>query len=107
MVPWSKGKDTALSRLGYSVQVRWGSLWLLSLNGCVTSGGGRATHSEDAKRRRTPASQAGDVGFETRRSYHGWVCLEARARVCKTPTLETPQVQFLLHPLKYAVVAEW
>ena len=83
-------QDTGLSRQRYRVRVPLGSLRLLSLNGCVTSGGGRATHSEEAQRRRTPASQAGDVGFKSRRSYYGWVCLAAKAGVCKTLTTETP-----------------
>ncbi len=52
-VPWSKGQDTGLSSRRYWVQVPWGSLWLLSL------------------KVRTPASQAGDDGFESRRSYCG------------------------------------
>ncbi len=52
-VPWSKGQDTGLSSRRYWVQVPWGSLRLLSL------------------KVRTPASQAGDVGFKSRRSYCG------------------------------------
>ena len=53
-VPWSKGYDTALSRLRCSVRVRRESF--------------KAPWSN---RKRTPASQAGDVGFKSRRSYCG------------------------------------
>ena len=89
--------DTGLSSRRYWVQVPWGSLRLLSL------------------KVRTPASQAGDVGFKSRRSYcghrtvavkrtqfalqicgsaptdspwshYGWVCLAARAADCKSVT---------------------
>ena len=96
-VPWSKGQDTGLSSRRYWVQVPWGSSWLLSL------------------KVRTPASQAGNVGFKSRRSYcghrtvavkrtqfalqicgsaptdspwshYGWVCLAARAADCKSVT---------------------
>ena len=53
-VPWSKGQDTGLSSRRYWVQVPWGSLRLLSL------------------KVRTPASQAGNDGFKSRRSYCGY-----------------------------------
>ena len=59
-VPWSKGQDTGLSSRRYWVQVPWGSLRLLSL------------------KVRTPASQAGDDGFEPRRSYCGYRTMVVR-----------------------------
>ena len=76
-VPWSKGQDTGLSSRRYWVQglrsasvgakrgpldhsTSWRSLWLLSL------------------KVRTPASQAGDDGFEPRRSYCGYRTMVVR-----------------------------
>lgn len=54
MVPWSKGYDTALSRLRCAVRIRRES-----------------SEAPWSNRRRTPASQAGDVGFKSRRSCCG------------------------------------
>ena len=70
-VPWSKGQDTGLSSRRYWVQVPWGSLRLLSL------------------KVRTPASQAGNDGFDSLWSPFGWVCLEARLLWSSGPCLAT------------------
>ena len=87
-VPWSKGQDTGLSSRRYWVQglrsasvgakrgpldhsTPWGSLRLLSL------------------KVRTPASQAGNDGFDSLWSPFGWVCLEARLLWSGGPCLAT------------------
>ena len=76
-VPWSKGQDTGLSSRRYWVQVPWGSLWLLSL------------------KVRTPASQAGDDGFEPRRSYCGYRTMVVR------------QIVALLMGVRFPLVTPW
>ena len=76
-VPWSKGQDTGLSSRRYWVQVPWGSLWLLSL------------------KVRTPASQAGDDGFEPHRSYCGYRTMVVR------------QIVALLMGVRFPLVTPW
>ena len=76
-VPWSKGQDTGLSSRRYWVQVPWGSLRLLSL------------------KVRTPASQAGNDGFESRRSYGGYRIMVVR------------QIVALLMGVRFPLVAFW
>ncbi len=93
-VPWSKGQDTGLSSRRYWVQVPWGSLRLLSL------------------KVRTPASQAGNDGFEVyaplrsvldvvhrttapRRSYGGYRIMVVR------------QIVALLMGVRFPLVAFW
>ena len=76
-VPWSKGQDTGLSSRKYWVQVPWGSLRLFSL------------------KVRTPASQAGNDGFESRRSYGGYRIMVVR------------QIVALLMGVRFPLVALW
>ena len=75
--PGLKGQDTGLSSRRYWVQVPWGSLWLLSL------------------KVRTPASQAGDDGFEPRRSYCGYRTMVVR------------QIVALLMGVRFPLVTPW